>query len=104
MTSCLIDHTGTAAPPTLSRALQAHTARAHENAEQVTSINELLRGELDIGAFIRLQKQSWLFYSALEAAVRQCLEDPRSQPLLDVRLEREHTLRHDLDILHGSSS
>ena len=104
MTSSLIAHTDTAVPPALSRALQAHTARAHKDAEQVTFINELLRGELDLGAFIRLQEQSWLFYSALEVAVRQCLADPRSQPLLDMRLEREHTLAHDLDVLHGSSS
>lgn len=88
----------------LSEALREHTARAHEAAEQSTFIHELMRGQLDCTAFIRLQEQSWLFYSALEAAVGACTGDPRSRPLLDRRLDREPALAQDLDHLHGHHS
>ncbi|MFP7364394.1 biliverdin-producing heme oxygenase [Corynebacterium callunae] len=85
----------------LSEDLRRHTAKAHESAEYSPFISDLLGGKLDQAAFIALQEQSWLFYSALEGAVRRCSEDPRSKVLLDRRLERREALEKDLDALHG---
>lgn len=84
----------------LSEELRTHTAQAHEEAEHSTFMNDLLTGKLDAQAFIKLQEQSWLFYTALEAAARACAEDSRAAGLLDPRLERKETLEADLDKLH----
>lgn len=88
----------------LSEALRTHTAQAHEEAEHSTFMNDLLTGKLDAQAFIKLQEQSWLFYTALEAAARACTEDSRAAGLLDPRLERKETLEADLDKLHENTT
>lgn len=87
----------------LSQALKAHTAQAHQEAETTSFMTQLLRGDLSTSEFIRLQEQSWLFYTALEAAARACNRDPRAGRILDPRLERRGTLAHDLDVLHGDT-
>lgn len=104
MTMPLSNSTDTIISQPLSEALREHTAKAHEDAEHSTFMNQLLKGKLDTTAFIHLQEQSWFFYSALEEAARSCAPDPRSQELLDPRLERRKTLVHDLDALHGNST
>ncbi|MFW8623216.1 heme oxygenase (biliverdin-producing) [Corynebacterium glutamicum] len=88
----------------LSEELRTHTAQAHEEAEHSTFMNDLLTGKLDAQAFIKLQEQSWLFYTALEAAARACAEDSRAAGLLDPRLERKETLEADLDKLHENTT
>ncbi|MCK2199370.1 biliverdin-producing heme oxygenase [Corynebacterium callunae] len=55
-----------AGSPSLSEQLRSHTSQAHEDAENSAFIHDLLGGKLDKSAFIALQEQSWLFYSALE--------------------------------------
>lgn len=102
MTSTLIDDTEKNHQP-LSLALRTHTAQAHEDAEHSSFMSNLLTGKLNAESFIRLQEQSWLFYSALEHAVRACATDSRTGQLLDVRLERRQALETDLDALHGST-
>lgn len=87
----------------LSEELRTHTAQAHEEAEHSTFMNDLLTGKLDAQAFIKLQEQSWLFYTALEAAARACSEDSRAAGLLDPRLERKEALEADLDKLHQNT-
>ena len=88
----------------LSEELRTHTAQAHEEAEHSTFMNDLLTGKLDAQAFIKLQEQSWLFYTALEAAARACAEDSRAAGLLDSRLERKEALEADLDKLHQNTA
>ncbi|ALC06401.1 Heme oxygenase [Corynebacterium deserti GIMN1.010] len=97
MTSTTLHNTSS-----LSEDLRTHTAQAHEEAEHSTFMNSLLKGELTADAFIRLQEQSWLFYTALEAAARACAADPRAVTLIDPRLERKQALENDLDALHGN--
>ncbi|BAU96556.1 heme oxygenase [Corynebacterium suranareeae] len=88
----------------LSEELRTHTAQAHEDAEHSTFMNDLLTGKLNAQAFIKLQEQSWLFYTALEAAARACSEDSRAASLFDPRLERKETLEADLDKLHEGAN
>lgn len=103
MSSTMIKNIDATESVALSAALRTHTAQAHEEAEQTTFMNELLKGELNVEEFIRLQEQSWFFYTALEEAVRACAEDPRAQQILDIRLERQGALVRDLNALHGDS-
>ncbi|WP_080793974.1 heme oxygenase (biliverdin-producing) [Corynebacterium pacaense] len=87
----------------LSQELKTHTARAHQQAEHSSFMDDLLGGRLDSVAFIRLQEQSWLFYTALEEAARAVADDSRAGSLLDPRLERTAALDRDLTLLHGGS-
>lgn len=103
MTSTLTPGVGPADTMPLSQALKIHTAQAHEDAETSSFMTQLLRGDLGTVEFTRLQEQSWLFYSALEAAARACGSDPRAGQILDPRLERTGALAHDLDVLHGDA-
>lgn len=87
----------------LSQELKASTARAHDRAENSDFMTQLLDGELDTDAFIRLQEQAWLFYSALERASRAVADQPEARGIVDPRLDRADSLERDLDVLHGSS-
>ncbi|WP_404825320.1 heme oxygenase (biliverdin-producing) [Corynebacterium callunae] len=89
-----------AGSPSLSEQLRSHTSQAHEDAENSAFIHDLLGGKLDKSAFIALQEQSWLFYSALENAAQRCSADPRSRTLIDRKLERRKALEKDLDALN----
>lgn len=101
MTSTLTPGVGTTDNMLLSQALKIHTAEAHQEAETASFMTQLLRGDLGTSEFIRLQEQSWLFYTALETAARACGSDPRAGQILDPRLERTDALAYDLDVLHG---
>lgn len=87
----------------LSDDLKSHTARAHKEAEHSEFMNDLLRGKRDVSAFIQLQEQAWLFYTSLEEAARAVAKDPRGSALIDPRLERQHSLEHDLTLLRGDA-
>ncbi|PRQ10408.1 heme oxygenase [Corynebacterium sp. 13CS0277] len=88
----------------LSQALRTSTAAAHERAEHSTFMDDLLGGRLDVAAFVALQEQSWLFYTALERAARAVASDPLAADIVDPRLERVAALEADLDYLHGDGS
>lgn len=86
----------------LATRLKQETAEAHERAENSTFMVDLLGGELDKAAFIALQEQALLFYTALEQALDSFDSDPCVQYVADRRLDRVATLRHDLEQLGGN--
>lgn len=86
----------------LSERLREKTRAAHENAEHSSFMERLLSGELDAAAFIALQEQALLFYSALEEAVDACAGDSRFTVLADRQLDRRAALVHDLTVLGGT--
>lgn len=100
MTSTL--DTLTQAP--LSVALKASSAKAHEQAENSSFMDNLLSGRSDRAAFIQLQEQMYFVYEALEAGARALADDPIAGTMFDPALERIPALEADLDQLHGSTS
>lgn len=87
----------------LSAELKTSTAEAHERAEHSTFMEELLGGNLDVASFIALQQQSWLFYSALEAAADKVRATGFATDLLDEILNRTPSLEADLEKLTGAN-
>ncbi|MEL4154979.1 biliverdin-producing heme oxygenase [Corynebacterium bovis] len=85
----------------LSARLREETARAHEEAEHSVFMEQLLSGGRDRAAFVALQEQAYLFYSALEDAVRTLADDPRVAAVADPGLERAQVLAEDLRVLGG---
>ncbi|AKK06559.1 heme oxygenase [Corynebacterium mustelae] len=92
----------TIATSPLSVELKTSTADAHERAEHSTFMSDLLEGRLDVNAFIALQQQSWLFYTALEEATDAVRESGFAVDLLDPVLNRKETLARDLEKLCGA--
>ncbi|MDO4631804.1 MAG: biliverdin-producing heme oxygenase [Corynebacterium sp.] len=86
----------------LSVELKSSTRVAHERAEHSTFMSDLLEGKLDAQAFIALQQQSWLMYSALEEAVAAVRETGFAADLLDPVLDRKASLEADLELLTGA--
>lgn len=93
----------TQAQEPLATRLKRETAQAHEQAENSTFMTELMGGNLDKQAFIDLQEQSLLFYSALEGALDSFAQDPCVQYVADRRLDRVQHLRHDIEQLGGNT-
>lgn len=85
----------------LSQRLREETAEAHEAAEHSTFMTDLLSGDLSETAFLALQEQSLLFYTALEQATDALLDDARVAALADPRLRRSPQLRADIAALGG---
>lgn len=83
----------------LSRRLKEETATAHERAEHSTFIVDLMGGALNIPAFITLQQQALVFYTAIEKAVEALQSDPRVAKIADRRLDRVPALQADLAAL-----
>lgn len=92
----------TLATKPLSVELKTATAQAHDQAEHSEFMSQLMEGKLDINAFIALQQQSWLFYSALEEAVAVVRANGFATELLDPALDRKATLAADLEKLSGA--
>lgn len=85
--------------PTLSQRLREETAAAHADAEHSTFMADLLAGTPDVSAFIALQEQSLMFYTAIEAATEEMRADARVAPIADARLARAPRLEADLATL-----
>lgn len=86
----------------LSERLRGETRQAHDKAEHSSFMEELLGGELDAAAFIALQEQALLFYTALEDAVEACVGDSRLADIADRQLDRRSALVADLTVLGGT--
>ncbi|WP_312776313.1 biliverdin-producing heme oxygenase [Corynebacterium variabile] len=86
----------------LSERLRGETRHAHDKAEHSSFMEELLGGELDAAAFIALQEQALLFYTALEDAVEACVGDSRLADIADRQLDRRSALVADLTVLGGT--
>ena len=86
----------------LSERLRGETRQAHDKAEHSSFMEELLGGELDAAAFIALQEQALLFYTALEDAVEACAGDSRLADIADRQLDRRSALVADLTVLGGT--
>ncbi|AGP30521.1 biliverdin-producing heme oxygenase [Corynebacterium terpenotabidum] len=86
----------------LSELIREETRQAHDRAEHSSFMEKLLGGELDAAAFISLQEQAYLFYSALEDAVDACAGDSRLDSVADRKLDRRSALVHDLTVLGGT--
>lgn len=92
----------TTADAALSERLREETRQAHEDAEHSVFMEKLLDGSLDAGAFVALQEQAYLFYSALEDAVDACAGDSRLDAVADRQLDRRAVLAEDLAALGGT--
>ncbi|MCP1387685.1 biliverdin-producing heme oxygenase [Corynebacterium sp. TA-R-1] len=86
----------------LSEALKAHTAAAHDQAENSRFMAGLAHGELSKDDVTRLTVQYWHIYTALEAAVRRASSHPAVALVADPRLERVPALEADLAALLGA--
>lgn len=86
----------------LSEQLREETRQAHEDAEHSVFMGRLLDGSLDAAAFVSLQEQAYLFYTALEGAVDACTGDTRLAAVADRLLDRRAVLREDLRQLGGT--
>lgn len=88
----------------LARLLKEETAAAHDRAEHASFIVDLMTGKLTKEAFIALQEQALLFYTALENALDALEGDERLAKVADRRLDRTATLRHDVEQLGGNTT
>ncbi|NLJ54422.1 MAG: biliverdin-producing heme oxygenase [Intrasporangiaceae bacterium] len=85
---------------TLSAALRAATATAHERAETSTFVEDLLAGRSCAGAFTVLAVQQLPIYAALEDILTTHYSDhPLLRAVHDPALARTNALRHDVTTL-----
>ncbi|WP_368266618.1 heme oxygenase (biliverdin-producing) [Corynebacterium ulcerans] len=92
----------TTATKGLAAELKESTAKAHADAEHSSFMSDLIEGRLDAEAFIRLQEQAWLFYTALEEAADVVRAEGFATDLLDPKLNRADILAEDIDNFHGN--
>lgn len=83
-------------PATVSAALRASTATAHERAENSNFITELMSGNLDLTSWSRFLEQLEAIYAALEEVRPTIPADAHIAPLMDERLDRAEAIRRDL--------
>lgn len=94
--------TTTRAPTALSVALREGTRSEHEAAEGTAFVDDLLRGRLDVAAYIDLAVQQQAIYAALEAAGTDLARhDDRARPLVMDELRRVPAIAADLHHLLG---
>lgn len=87
----------TSASMPLSDELRAHTAGAHERAEESRFVTELMAGETCRGAFGALVVQHLAIYRALEEVLyANYTDDPIVGPFIDPALDRVAALESDL--------
>lgn len=84
-----------------SEQLKAHTAAAHQHAEDAGFVTELLAGRLDRGQVGALLLQNLIIYRALEEALA-ANQDPRLQAFADPALARVPALEQDLRVHFGA--
>ena len=91
----------TLAPSSLSTQLRERTREAHERAETVPFITDLMAGRLNRVAYADLAAQLHGIYVALETAPGRLADVPRAQGLLFAELTRTPSIEDDLTHLYG---
>ncbi len=89
------------APSPLSAQLRERTRVAHERAESVPFITDLMHGRLDRAAYADLAAQQYGIYVALESAGAALAGSPRARGLLYEELIRTPSIEADLAYLYG---
>lgn len=89
-------------PTPLSLRLRSETASLHRDAERSGIMYQILRGQVDRGAYTALLRALHAVYSALEARLETTQDVPAYAELFDRRLRRAPALADDLGTLHGS--
>ncbi|MGJ7506193.1 heme oxygenase (biliverdin-producing) [Variovorax sp. GT1P44] len=87
--------------PRLSESLKSETRALHTQAERSDFMRVLLRGEMGRRPYCALLRNLHAIYAALEPALQQNAAHPRLAPLDLGALQREPSLRQDLEALHG---
>ncbi|MGB3410428.1 MAG: biliverdin-producing heme oxygenase [Microthrixaceae bacterium] len=97
----IADHLSVVDPSSqpFSSQIRRGTTSAHSNAEHSSAMTDLIKGELPIDGFVRMQTQVAFVYQALEDAADALKEDPIAGPFIDDRLRRTPSLRRDLELL-----
>ncbi|MEE6281575.1 heme oxygenase (biliverdin-producing) [Georgenia sunbinii] len=85
----------------LSTRLREGTRAAHDRAETVTFITDLMQGRLSTAAYADLAAQQYGLYIALEAASEQMRGSERGQSLVFDGLTRTPSIETDLAFLFG---
>lgn len=85
----------------LSARLREGTRAAHERAETVSFITDLMQGRLSTAAYADLAAQQYGMYIALEAASQRMLESDRGRELVFPGLTRTPSIEADLAFLFG---
>ncbi|WP_152192618.1 biliverdin-producing heme oxygenase [Georgenia satyanarayanai] len=85
----------------LSAQLRERTRAAHERAESVPFITDLMHGRLDRAAYADLAAQQHGIYVALEAASAELVGAPRGATLVFADLTRAPSIEADLAYLYG---
>lgn len=85
----------------LSTRLREGTRAAHERAETVSFITDLMHGALSTAAYADLAAQQHGIYIALEAASQQMLASQRGRDLVFPGLTRTPSIEADLAFLFG---
>ncbi|MYR05153.1 biliverdin-producing heme oxygenase [Gordonia sp. SID5947] len=83
----------------LSESLRAATASAHERAEGVTFVDDLMSGRLDADGYRRMATQLYFVYRSLESVGDMLSGDAVAGPVVDERLRRLPRLAADLATL-----
>ncbi len=91
----------TLASAPLSAQLRERTRAAHERAESVPFITDLMHGRLDRAAYADLAAQQYGIYVALEAAGAELVGVPRGSNLVFADLTRTPSIEADLAYLYG---
>ncbi|MCM3662589.1 biliverdin-producing heme oxygenase [Georgenia satyanarayanai] len=86
----------------LSAQLRERTRAAHERAESVPFITDLMHGRLDRDAYADLAAQQYGIYVALEAASAELVGAARGSSLVFADLTRTPSIEADLAFLHGA--
>lgn len=89
------------ATDSLSAQLRERTRAAHERAESVPFITDLMHGRLDRAAYADLAAQQYGIYVELEAASAELVGVPRGSSLVFADLTRTPSIEADLAYLYG---
>lgn len=85
----------------LSAQLRERTRAAHERAETVPFITDLMHGRLSRAAYADLAAQQYGIYVALETASAALADAPRGANLVFPHLTRTPSIEADLSYLYG---
>lgn len=102
MTTLDVDRSSADAPA-FSERIKSETDAAHRETEESRFIGALLGGELTTAGYTALLRQSYLIYTALEAAGRGHSDNELVRPFLSDDLLRVAALEADLEFLDGAA-
>jgi heme oxygenase len=88
-------------PIGLARRLRDGTWALHTSAERAGVMPDLLRGQLPVTGFVRMQRSLLAIYQALEAGLHAHAGHPLLATLQLQPLARSASLQADLAVLHG---